>query len=115
MEQILTANPTSKEAFTDLAKSVMTLLARHTSHPLYATFVEALSKDLCEPLTAVQTRKVSSAVTVIGNTKQQDERDKASGKKKVGWEDEDFADLADSGETQAVRGKEHEGPVIRCA
>jgi hypothetical protein len=56
----------------------------HTSNPLYAAFVEQLSKDLCEGLTAVQTRKVSSALSVLGNTKQQEERDKASGKKKVG-------------------------------
>lgn len=56
---------------------------RHASNPLYATFVEALAKDLCEGLNAVQTRKVSSALSVLGNAKQTEERDKASGKKKV--------------------------------
>jgi translation initiation factor 3 subunit J len=60
-----------------------TIISSHTSNPLYAAFVEQLSKDLCEGLTAVQTRKVSSALSVLGNTKQQEERDKASGKKKV--------------------------------
>jgi hypothetical protein len=60
-----------------------TIIAPHTSNALYAAFVEQLSKDLCEGLTAVQTRKVSSALSVLGNTKQQEERDKASGKKKV--------------------------------
>lgn len=43
-----------------------------------------LAKELCEGLNAVQTRKVSSSLSVLGNTKQAEERDKASGKKKVG-------------------------------
>jgi len=61
-----------------------TIISPHTDNALYAAFVEQLAKDLCEGLTAVQTRKVSSALSVLGNTKQQEERDKASGKKKVG-------------------------------
>jgi translation initiation factor 3 subunit J len=59
------------------------LISRHESNPLYSAFVEQFTKDLCENLTAVQTRKIASALSVLGNTKQQDERDKASGKKKV--------------------------------
>lgn len=58
------------------------LISRHESNPLYATFVEQFVKDLSESLSAVQTRKVASALTVLGNTKQQEERDKANGKKK---------------------------------
>lgn len=38
---------------------------------------------MCEPLLAVQVRKVGSGLATLGNTKQQEERDKASGKKKV--------------------------------
>jgi hypothetical protein len=60
-----------------------TVIAQHESNPLFASFVETLSKDLCESLTAAQTRKVASSLSVVGNTKQQEERDKASGKKKV--------------------------------
>jgi len=59
------------------------IISRHESNPLFATFVEILAKDVCESLNAVQTRKVSSSLGALGNTKQQDERDKASGKKKV--------------------------------
>jgi hypothetical protein len=59
------------------------LISRHESNPLYSAFVEQFSKDLCEGLTAVQTRKVASALSILGNTKQQEERDRASGKKKV--------------------------------
>jgi translation initiation factor 3 subunit J len=84
LKAIVTARPTTKADFTTLSQQIMsTIISSHTSNPLYAAFVEQLSKDLCEGLTAVQTRKVSSALSVLGNTKQQEERDKASGKKKV--------------------------------
>ena len=80
----MTAKPSTKADFTTLSQNIMaSIIAPHVSHPLYSAFVEQLSKDLCEGLTAVQTRKVSSALSVLGNTKQQEERDKASGKKKV--------------------------------
>lgn len=59
------------------------IISRHDSNPLFPAFAEQLAKDLCESLTAVQTRKLSTAVSVLGNAKQQDERDKQSGKKKV--------------------------------
>ena len=88
LQSILTARPNSKDSFTALSKQVMSaIISRHESNPLYAIFAEQLAKDLCETLTAVQTRKVSSTLSVLGNTKQQEERDKASGKKKVRWKD----------------------------
>lgn len=81
---LYTAKPKTKDDFAALAKLVTSeITSRHASNPLYATFVEALAKELCEGLNAVQTRKVSSALSVLGNTKQAEERDKASGKKKV--------------------------------
>ena len=58
------------------------VIAKHSSNPLFASFAESLAKDICESLNAVQTRKVSSSLSVLGNTKQAEERDKASGKKK---------------------------------
>ena len=85
MKAIVTAKPTTKSDFATLSTQIMsTIISPHTDNALYAAFVEQLAKDLCEGLTAVQTRKVSSALSVLGNTKQQEERDKASGKKKVG-------------------------------
>lgn len=84
MKAIVTAKPTTKSDFATLSTQIMsTIISPHTDNALYAAFVEQLAKDLCEGLTAVQTRKVSSALSVLGNTKQQEERDKASGKKKV--------------------------------
>ena len=85
MKAIVTAKPTTKSDFATISTQIMsTIISPHTDNALYAAFVEQLAKDLCEGLTAVQTRKVSSALSVLGNTKQQEERDKASGKKKVG-------------------------------
>lgn len=84
LKSIVTAKPSTKADFATLSQQIMsTIIAPHVSHPLYSAFVEQLSKDLCESLTAVQTRKVGSGLGVLGNTKQQEERDKASGKKKV--------------------------------
>ena len=83
MENLLKQEPKTKDQFASLAKDVVTLLARHQTNPLYAAFCEQLAKDVCEPLLAVQVRKVGSALGTLGNTKQQEERDKASGKKKV--------------------------------
>jgi hypothetical protein len=85
LKAIVTAKPSTKAEFATLSTQIMsTIISPHTDNALYAAFVEQLAKDLCEGLTAVQTRKVSSALSVLGNTKQQEERDKASGKKKVG-------------------------------
>ncbi|WVQ82002.1 hypothetical protein IAT38_004129 [Cryptococcus sp. DSM 104549] len=84
LESILSAKPSTKGDFAALSKDIYTsILQRHEGNPLYAAFVEQLAKDMSEALTAVQTRKVSSALSVLGNTKQQEERDKASGKKKA--------------------------------
>lgn len=81
---MLSARPSTKNDFSELSKNIYTsIVKKHESNPLYAHFVEQLVKDISTALTAVQTRKVSSALSVLGNTKQQEERDKASGKKKV--------------------------------
>ncbi|RSH78591.1 Translation initiation factor 3 subunit J component [Apiotrichum porosum] len=85
LKAALTAKPTTKSDFAELSKNIIAAItSKHEANPLYAAFVEQFGKDLCENLTAVQTRKVSSALSVLGNTKQQEERDKASGKKKGG-------------------------------
>lgn len=85
LKAVLTANPTTKADFAELSRNiVVAITSKHETNGLYPGFVEQLAKDLVESLSAVQTRKVSSSLSVIGNTKQQEERDKASGKKKGG-------------------------------
>ncbi|OWZ65931.1 translation initiation factor 3 subunit J [Cryptococcus neoformans Bt63] len=84
LKTVLSARPSTKNDFSELSKNIYTsIIKKHESNPLYAHFVEQLAKDISTALTAVQTRKVSSALSVLGNTKQQEERDKASGKKKA--------------------------------
>lgn len=84
LEAILKASPKSKDDFATLSKQIMALLiSRHQTNALYPSFAEQLARDLCEDLSAVQTRKVASGLSALGNVKQQEERDKASGKKKV--------------------------------
>ncbi|KIR58872.1 translation initiation factor 3 subunit J [Cryptococcus bacillisporus CA1873] len=83
LKSVLSARPSTKNDFAELSKNIYTsIIKKHESNPLYSQFVEQLAKDISTALTAVQTRKVSSALSVLGNTKQQEERDKASGKKK---------------------------------
>jgi translation initiation factor 3 subunit J len=84
LKAAVSANPKTKADFTELSANIVAaLVKKHEANGLFPAFVEQLAKDLCESLNAVQTRKVSSALSVLGNTKQQEERDKASGKKKV--------------------------------
>lgn len=84
LEAILSARPKTKDEFTKLSTDIMALIiSKHVENPLFPAFVEGFTKDICEPLTAVQVRKVGSGLSTLGNTKQQEERDKASGKKKV--------------------------------
>lgn len=82
LKAVVAANPKTKDDFAELSRNIVAAItSRHAASGLYPAFVEQLAKDLCESLSAVQTRKVSSALSVLGNTKQQEERDKASGKK----------------------------------
>lgn len=82
LKAVIAADPKTKDDFNELSRNIVTAItARHQTSGLYPAFVEQLARDLCESLSAVQTRKISSALSVLGNTKQQEERDKASGKK----------------------------------
>ncbi|WVQ74828.1 hypothetical protein IAR50_004435 [Cryptococcus sp. DSM 104548] len=84
LKAVLNARPSTKDDFTTLSRQVYAaILKKHETNPLFSHFVEQLAKDACGPLTAVQTRKVSSGLSVLGNTKQQEERDNKGGKKKA--------------------------------
>ncbi|RSH88646.1 Translation initiation factor 3 subunit J component [Saitozyma podzolica] len=84
LQAIIKARPSTKDDFATYSRNLITaLISQHESNPLYPSFVEQFAKDLSESLTAVQVRKVASSLSTLGNTKQQEERDKASGKKKA--------------------------------
>lgn len=54
----------------------------HINKPLYAGFVEAHVRQLCEPLQDSEVRKAASGLTTLASMKQQEAKDKSSGKKK---------------------------------
>ena len=82
---ILNANPKTKEEFVILSRQIFELvIKRHQDKPLYASFVEAHTKELASPLRDVEVRKVASGLTALASEKQKELKDKAGGKKKKG-------------------------------
>lgn len=74
----------TKEDFAAFSQQLYTLLIeRHTSNPLFSSFVEQHVKDVCETLKDSEVRKAASGLSILANTKQQEQRDAKSGKKKV--------------------------------
>lgn len=68
------------ERFSDQVYQLV--IARHASNPLFSHFVTTHATQLCESLKDSEVRKTASALSVVANTKQQEQRDKVSGKKK---------------------------------
>ncbi|CED82211.1 translation initiation factor eif3 subunit [Phaffia rhodozyma] len=78
------AKPKTKadlEAFS--ARLYSEIYSKHSSNPLFAYFVEFHAKTLCETLKDSEVRKTASGLNALANIKQQEQRDKASGKKKT--------------------------------
>ncbi|CAK5269680.1 unnamed protein product [Mycena citricolor] len=84
LDSLISAQPRTKDDFVKLSNQIIeVIIKRHQSKPLYTAFVEQFARDLCEPLKDVEVRKVASGLTALSNEKQKEQRDKASGKKKV--------------------------------
>lgn len=77
----LVANPKTKDDFeaisTALAKRVVD---KYSTKPLYAHFVEHLTRELCMPLKDLDVKKVSSTLAALGNEKQKQAKE-GTGKK----------------------------------
>ncbi|KAG1741822.1 translation initiation factor eIF3 subunit [Suillus paluster] len=84
LDALISANPRTKEDFEDFSTRIIEFIVkRHQNKPLYASFVEHHVRELCQPLKDVEIRKAASGLTTLANEKQKEQRDKASGKKKV--------------------------------
>lgn len=84
ISSLLEAKCKSKEDFQALSSKIYQLLiARHASNPLFSSFVEHHVKEVCETLKDSEVRKAASGLSILANTKQQEQRDAKSGKKKV--------------------------------
>ncbi|KAG8917024.1 Translation initiation factor 3 subunit J component [Tulasnella sp. 418] len=80
---LASANPKTKPEFEAFAKQVVaSVIQKHQNKPLYASFVDALVKEVCLPLRDVEVRKSASILTALANEKQKEQKEKASGKKK---------------------------------
>ncbi|KAG8741751.1 Translation initiation factor 3 subunit J component [Ceratobasidium sp. 414] len=83
LAELASFDPRSKEDFQKFSNMIIEhVIQRHQSKPLYATFVEMHVRALAESLRDVDIRKAASALSALGNEKQKEQRDKASGKKK---------------------------------
>ena len=81
---LLSFQPRTKEDFIKLSDQFINLLVKpHQSKPLYPFFAEHHARALALSLKDVEVRKVASGLTTLANEKQKEQRDKASGKKKV--------------------------------
>ncbi|EAU83088.1 hypothetical protein CC1G_11172 [Coprinopsis cinerea okayama7 len=83
LDSIISAQPRTKEDFQKLSTQIYEyIIKRHSTKPLYASFVEHLAREMAQPLKDVEVRKVASGLTTLANEKQKEQRDRASGKKK---------------------------------
>ena len=80
---LLGENPRTKEEFEAFSRKVYNMVIKpHINKPLYAGFVETHVRQLCEALKDSEVRKAASGLTTLASMKQQEAKDKASGKKK---------------------------------
>jgi translation initiation factor 3 subunit J len=83
LDSLLGENPRTKEEFEAFSQKVYNIIIKpHINKPLYAGFVEAHVRQLCEPLKDSEVRKAANGLTTLAATKLHGARDKTSGKKK---------------------------------
>jgi len=83
LDSLLSENPRTKEEFEAFSQKVYNMIIKpHINNPLYADFVETHVRQLCEALKDSEVRKAASKLTTLASMKQQEAKDKASGKKK---------------------------------
>jgi len=83
LDSLISFQPRTKEDFVELSNRIYEfVIKRHSTKPLYTTFLEHHVRTLAVPLKDVEVRKVASGLTTLANEKQKEQRDKASGKKK---------------------------------
>jgi len=82
LEEIVKANPKTKEEFQQLSTLIYERLIKpHESKPLFATFVELHVRELAQSLRDVDVRRAASALTTLANEKIKEKQQ--TGKKKT--------------------------------
>lgn len=83
LDSLVGPNLRTKEDFEKFSEKIYRLLIKqHSGNSLFPGFIEHHTKLLCDTLRDVEIRKTAAGLTGLANQKQQDQRDKASGKKK---------------------------------
>uniref|UniRef100_A0A8C6Z9Z7 Eukaryotic translation initiation factor 3 subunit J n=1 Tax=Nothoprocta perdicaria TaxID=30464 RepID=A0A8C6Z9Z7_NOTPE len=75
-------NPSSKDDFTEFGKLLKEKITQYEKSLHYASFLEALVRDVCISLEIDDLKKITNTLTVLCSEKQKQEKSKAKKKKK---------------------------------
>ncbi|XP_029430636.1 eukaryotic translation initiation factor 3 subunit J [Rhinatrema bivittatum] len=77
-------NPSSKDDFTEFGKLLKEKITHYEKSLHYASFLEALVRDICTSLEVDDLKKIVNSVTVLCSEKQKQEKQSKAKKKKKG-------------------------------
>ncbi|EMP36045.1 Eukaryotic translation initiation factor 3 subunit J [Chelonia mydas] len=77
-------NPSSKDDFTEFGKLLKEKITQYEKSLHYASFLEALVRDVCISLEVDDLKKITNALTVLCSEKQKQEKQSKAKKKKKG-------------------------------
>ncbi|XP_030045686.1 eukaryotic translation initiation factor 3 subunit J [Microcaecilia unicolor] len=77
-------NPSSKDDFTEFGKLLKEKITHYEKSLHYASFLEALVRDICTSLEVDDLKKIVNSVTVLCSEKQKQEKQNKAKKKKKG-------------------------------
>jgi len=74
--------PKTKEQFDEFQKALVEIVSKHQKQGFYTTFLENLFRELSQPLSDFNVRKLSTALTTLSNDKQRQTKIAQQNKKK---------------------------------
>ncbi|XP_036204475.1 eukaryotic translation initiation factor 3 subunit J [Myotis myotis] len=77
-------NPSSREDFTEFGKLLKDKITQYEKSLYYASFLEALVRDVCISLEIDDLKKITNSLTVLCSEKQKQEKQSKAKKKKKG-------------------------------
>ncbi|XP_040825294.1 eukaryotic translation initiation factor 3 subunit J isoform X3 [Ochotona curzoniae] len=77
-------NPSSRDDFTEFGKLLKDKITQYEKSLYYASFLEALVRDLCISLEIDDLKKITNSLTVLCSEKQKQEKQSKAKKKKKG-------------------------------
>lgn len=77
-------NPSSRDDFTEFGKLLKDKITQYEKSLYYASFLEALVRDVCISLEIDDLKKITNSLTVLCSEKQKQEKQSKAKKKKKG-------------------------------